>query len=237
MTRRYILILLSTLSLSAVFNFIIAWQPQNHATPVDSLLPSVTTQAIALPTSGALKKLASRESSQSVSKLTMLAQNTKNSLSPLTPTIITSAEAATFPLTPTEKISPEEIGVLGNLRSIKEKIDARSKALDIRQQAIEKAEADLRKKVEKLEVLLAQTQDVLQQQKKVKNKKIKLLANVYNSMKPDKAAPVISKMEVSTVIKMFVQMDEKKVGKILSFLPPEKAVQISQRLVRLRAGS
>jgi len=51
-------------------------------------------------------------------------------------------------------------------------------------------------------------------------------------MKPDKAAPVIARMELTTVVKIFSLMDEKKVGKILSFLPAEKAVQISQALTR-----
>ena len=68
--------------------------------------------------------------------------------------------------------------------------------------------------------------------KNIKNKKIKRLTAVYEGMKPDRAAPVISKMDLATVVRVFLLMDEKKVGKILSFLPPDKAVQISQALTR-----
>ena len=62
--------------------------------------------------------------------------------------------------------------------------------------------------------------------------KIKRLTAVYEGMKAESAAPVISQMELSTVVKMFLRMDEKQVGKILSFLPPEKAVTISQALTK-----
>ncbi len=236
MTRRNIFILLSVLSLSAVFNVMLAWQPETHTAHKDGLLPSVNIQVLASPDANTHKTLARSHSHQPGKTPITHIQHKEKKISQLTPTIITAAEAAAFPLTPTEKISPEEIDVLSQLRVIKKKLDVRSKALDIRQHAIETAEADLKKKVAKLEVLLAQTQDVLQQQKKVKNKKVKMLADVYNSMKPDKTAPVIAKMKLSTVIDIFAQMDKKKVGKILSFLPPDKAVQISQRLVRLNAG-
>jgi len=237
MTRRYMFILLSILTVSAVFNFMLAWQPETHTAKIDELLPSVTMQAIASPVSGTDKTRIRRESHPQSAMPSAHAQYIGEKAPQLTPGIIASADAAEFPLTPTEKISPEEIEVLGKLRAMKDKMDARSKALDNRQHAIETAEADLKKKVVKLEGLLAQTQDLLQQQKKVKNKKVKRLADVYNSMKPNKTAPVIDKMKLSTVIEVFAQMDEKKVGKILSFLPPEKAVQISQRLVRLHPGS
>ena len=236
MTRRYILILLFTLTLSAAFNFSLVWRTSGHATRMAGLLPPVA-QAATPSISGPVGSPAGRKSRRQVDKLASRARNDKKQPSSLTPAIIGSAEAASFPLTTTEKINPEELEVLSKLRAVKEKLDARAKALDVRQHAIEKAETDMKKKVAELEAMLAKNQDVLQQQKKIKNKKVKLLATVYSSMKPAKAAEVISRMDLSTVIKMFAQMDEKKVGKILSFLPPDKAVQISQKLVRLNAGS
>jgi len=43
---------------------------------------------------------------------------------------------------------------------------------------------------------------------------------------------VISQMDLITVVKMFSKMDEKKVGKILSFLRPKQAMMISQALTK-----
>ncbi len=227
MTRRYTLILLSILSLSAVFNLALVWWPRADEPRVGGLL-SPAPGVIAMALSGADQNASDRNAADRN-------KGRKESLRSV-PAIIGLAQAAAFPLTPTQQISPEEIKVLGKLRSVKEKLDAKALALDARQHAIEQAEAVMKKKVAGLEAVLARVQDVLQQQQKLKNKKIKRLAAVYDSMKPAKAAPIISRMDISTTISMLAQMDTKKVGKILAFLPPEKAVRISQRLVRLNTG-
>jgi flagellar motility protein MotE (MotC chaperone) len=129
-------------------------------------------------------------------------------------------------------VSQEEAEVLLNLRTIKENLDMRSKALDERQSSVEKAEEGMAARIKELESLVARMQDQLQQEQSFKSKKIKKLAAVYSSMKPEKAAPVVTRMELGTVVKMFARMDDKKVGKILSFLTPEKAVSITQALTR-----
>ncbi len=232
MTRRYTLILLSILSLSAVFNLALAWWPRADETRAGGLL-SPAPGATAMALSGADQNA----SDQNASDQNAADQNKGRKESPRSmPAIIGLAEAAAFPLTSTQQINPEEIKVLGKLRSVKEKLDAKALALDARQHAIEQAEAVMKKKVVGLEAVLARVQDVLQQQQKLKNKKIKHLAAVYDSMKPAKAAPIISRMDISTAISMLAQMDTRKVGKILAFLSPEKAVRISQRLVRLNTG-
>jgi len=43
---------------------------------------------------------------------------------------------------------------------------------------------------------------------------------------------VIAQMDLTIVVKMFLRMNEKQVGKILSFLPPKQAVVISQALTQ-----
>ncbi len=235
MTRRYTLILLSMLSLSVVFNLALTWWPHTYETRTIRSLPPVS-QATVVPMRGVVRDISGgkilRRTDASPGPLS---GGRTRSLQPVS-AMITSAEAAEFPLTPAQKVSPEEIEVLGKLRSVKDKLDERALALDAREHAIEQAEAVMKKKVVGLEAVLARVQDAIQQQQKLKNKKIKRLAAVYDSMKPAKAAPIISRMDISTVISMFAQMDARKVGKILAFLPPEKAVRISQRLVRLNAG-
>lgn len=146
--------------------------------------------------------------------------------------IIDAAEASVFSGSVAGSISQEEAEVLLNLRTIKEDLDLRARALDERQRSIDEAEAAIAKRINELEGLVARLQDQLQQQQGLKSKKIKKLAAVYSSMKPEKAAPVITQMELDTVVKMFTRMDDKKVGKILSFMSPEKAVSITQALTR-----
>lgn len=121
---------------------------------------------------------------------------------------------------------------LASLRQYKQELDQRASDLDKRAAALKAAEEKLQQRITELEQLEASIQQRIQDEAKIKSKKIKRLTAVYEGMKPDKAAAVIAQMELATVVKIFLLMDEKKVGKILSFLPPEKAVTISQALTR-----
>ena len=121
---------------------------------------------------------------------------------------------------------------LSSLRQLKNGLDQRSKTLDQREQSLQQAEDQLKRRITELEQLEASIQQRLSDESKIKSKKIKRLTAVYEGMKPDRSAPVIARMELATVVKIFLLMDEKKVGKILSFLPPDKAVLISQALTQ-----
>ena len=216
MKRQYIPVLLILLSLSAVINIGLAWWPSNW-------YMAVTAKQLSTPSAHAIEQQVT--DTQPANSGSENAQATR-------PSLVGLAEASVFPGKPTDDLSHEEIEVFRNLRSIKEGLDTRAKTLDERQQSIEEAETGIAKRVDELEGILAKIQDSLQQEESIRSKKIKRLTAVYASMKAGKAAPVISKMELLTVVKMFTRMDEKKVGKILSFLPPEKAVKITQALTK-----
>lgn len=144
--------------------------------------------------------------------------------------LIPEVTAAAADAAPQESVIDDN--TLRELRALREQLQQRSKQLDVREQALEKSEAQLQQRITELEQLEASIQQRLADESKVKSKKIKRLTAVYEGMKPEKAAPIIAQMELATVVKIFLLMDEKKVGKIISFLPPEKAVTISQALTR-----
>ena len=145
--------------------------------------------------------------------------------------IIGTAEASVFPGAPgNQSMTASELEVLGHLRKIKHQLDQRAKALDAREKAAEDAEAKAAARIAQLQKLEAAIQDDLQQEQKVRSKKIKKLAAVYDTMKPAKAAPMIALMDMETTVKLLSRMDQKRVGKILSMMSPEKATQISEAL-------
>jgi len=217
MKRYNILIFLVILSASALFNVSMTWWPNtwNYATAISEISSTPVAQA---------EEISAAPSQSGQNKMPEVEQETS--------TIINTAEASVFSGSIAGNISQEEAEVLLNLRTIKETLDLRSKTLDERQSSIEKAEEGMAARIKELEGLVAKMQDQLLQEQNFKSKKIKKLAAVYSSMKPEKAAPVITRMELGTVVKMFARMDDNKVGKILSFLPPEKAVSITQALTR-----
>ncbi|MDX8392651.1 MAG: hypothetical protein R8K53_08830 [Mariprofundaceae bacterium] len=153
----------------------------------------------------------------------------KNSFASTAPQFI--PEASALPYTPdAEAISQAERETLLTLRKIREALNIRQKSLEERQQAAEAADEKITERLADLESLEARIKDMLAQEKSINTKKIKRLTAVYEGMKADRAAPVIERMDLPTVVRMFSRMDEKKVGKILSFLPPDQAVKISQAL-------
>jgi len=120
-------------------------------------------------------------------------------------------------------------------RGIQEKLallDAKEAALNEREAEVKDAEKRAADKIASLEALQLRIQNLLQQEESIKDKKIKRLTSVYEGMKADRAAPVIAQMDLKIVVKMFLRMNEKQVGKILSFLPPQQAVVISQALTK-----
>jgi len=147
--------------------------------------------------------------------------------------LIPSAEAAASMAIAEESFTaPAERELLDSLRSTREKLTEMEDALKERENEAKSAEKRAAERITELEQLEARIQDLLQQEESIKSKKIKRLTAVYEAMKPEKAAPVIAKMKLDTVVKMFSRMEEKKVGKILSFLPPDKAVTISHALTK-----
>ncbi|MFQ5355111.1 MAG: MotE family protein [Mariprofundaceae bacterium] len=214
MISRKMMILLSVLTASAVFNVGLSWWPEDSP-------PSLIPEDISAPVAQAAGK------DGGATSMTTGADSRKDEAA-----MVELAEASAYSNTGSSKPSQEELETYSNLRAIKEKLDERSKTLDERQESIVKAEADIAKRIDELESLRTQIQSRLDQEDSIKTKKIKRLTAVYSSMKPEKAALVITRLELDTIIKMFSRMDEKKVGKILSFLPPENAVKITQALSR-----
>jgi len=148
-----------------------------------------------------------------------------------------SAEAAASMPIDEEKQSQSQENLNANsLQAARAKMDRREKQLEERQTIAKEAESLASKRIEELTALEARIQDLLDQEKSINDKKIKRLTTVYEGMKADKAAPVIARMDMDIIVKMFSRMNEKQVGKILSFLPPKQAVVISEALTK-RIGS
>jgi len=148
-----------------------------------------------------------------------------------------SAEAAaSMPIDEEKQASPQDNPDASSLQAARDKMDRREKQLEERQTIAQEAESLASKRIEELTALETRIQDLLDQEKSINDKKIKRLTTVYEGMKADKAAPVIARMDMDIIVKMFSRMNEKQVGKILSFLPPKQAVVISEALTK-RIGS
>jgi flagellar motility protein MotE (MotC chaperone) len=69
-------------------------------------------------------------------------------------------------------------------------------------------------------------------QKEVEDEKLKHLIKAYSTMKPQKAATLIEKLDMAFAIELLSNMKGDAVGNILSFVDTERAARISEQLAR-----
>jgi len=74
-----------------------------------------------------------------------------------------------------------------------------------------------------LEMLIGQREQAAQD-------RIKKLAKVYEGMRAEEAAPIISELDDQTIVDVFLQMNERRVARILGVMPVDRATEIAQRL-------
>jgi len=234
MKRRYILSLLAILTVAVVARLAVAFWPAS--TPVLASAKKMTSMVAEAQESGTAAGMQNQATASSAPNSADGGQIRKRPAGKPSSGVIPEAEASVFPGIPGDNMTPQEIEVLKSLQKIKKKLDARAKKLDSRQKAAEEAEARAKKRIDQLEKLEVNIQDLLQQEKTIRDKKIKRLAAVYDGMKAQKAAPVVAKLDLATVVRVFSNMSEKQVGKILAYLPPDEAVKISRALTE-RIGS
>ena len=72
----------------------------------------------------------------------------------------------------------------------------------------------------------------MDRKKTVQEKKLKHLKKIYSSMKPQKAASLIEKLDMRFAVELLASMKGDVVGNILSFMDIKKAVRISERLAK-----
>ena len=66
----------------------------------------------------------------------------------------------------------------------------------------------------------------------VEQDKIRHLIKAYSAMKPQKAASLVEKLEITFAIELLSRMKGEAVGNILSFVKVEKAARISEALAQ-----
>jgi flagellar motility protein MotE (MotC chaperone) len=76
-------------------------------------------------------------------------------------------------------------------------------------------------------------QSKIEEQKTVRDTRIKHLIKIYTTMPPKKAGTLIEKLDMEVVIALFSGMKGENVGRILPHVSAEKAAKISERLAKI----
>lgn len=93
-------------------------------------------------------------------------------------------------------------------------------------------QADINRKIDTLRKLRSEIRAHAAKRDAIEKGKLKHLIKVYATMKPQKAATLVEKLDLSFATQLLSRMKGDSVGNILSFVETEKAARISQELIK-----
>ena len=126
--------------------------------------------------------------------------------------------------------APEKDSVIKRMAALR----AEEKALEKKKAELLAIQENISKKIDKLRQIRSEIRSHVVKQKSTEDGKVKHLIKAYSTMKPQKSATLIEKLELDFAIKLLSRMKGDVVGNILSFVDAEKAARISQELIKDR---
>lgn len=117
-------------------------------------------------------------------------------------------------------------------------------ASSIEEERLKILQEDLAKKTEELKRLKSEIEEKIKQQEelkaqleKAKAENYQRLAKIYESMPPEEAASRIEKLDDDTAVTLLLAIKPRQAGKILANITPEKAAQLSKKIVSIKEKS
>ena len=97
---------------------------------------------------------------------------------------------------------------------------------------LEKTIDEKLRKIDDERLFLGQT---IQKEVSLQNQRLQSLVEIYTKMDPKKAAPVISKLDKELASELLDKLSKGQVTKILEAMPPESAVQLTEKYSRMHS--
>ena len=126
---------------------------------------------------------------------------------------------------------------VSNDQELMKLLDARRAELAEREDVIAKKERELRaqesaltEKMADLKGLTAKITAYRVEKDQKHETRLEQLAEVYGSMAPNQAAPLIAKLDDTTALSLLQRMTGKRMGQILSEMPSERAIELTKSL-------
>lgn len=147
----------------------------------------------------------------------------------------TSATAATVTTAPVQSVAP------GNWSEVDKRLltslDARRVELEKRSSILDKREEELQLQTQALNDKLAELRGLNQKLSEFRKEKdqryearMEQLANVYGSMSPNEAAPLLAKLDDEIGLALLERMPGKRMGQILGLMTPDRAIEFTRIL-------
>ena len=109
-------------------------------------------------------------------------------------------------------------------------LEARSQGLDKKEMELSVQDRIVTEKIAELKSVYGQLQARRQEIDHKREAKLEQLAEVYSTMAPEQAAPIIAKLDNDTALSLLQRMSGKRMGQILSSMNSDRAIELTKGL-------
>jgi flagellar motility protein MotE (MotC chaperone) len=131
-------------------------------------------------------------------------------------------------------LSQAELDVLQRLTERRAILDQREGELEERAALLQAAETRIDQKIQDLRDLRTTLEQLTRIRDEQEEKKILSLVKIYETMKPKEAAQIFQELEMDTLLLVVDRMKERKLAPVLAEMNPNKAMEVTVELARLR---
>ncbi|MDR2337378.1 MAG: hypothetical protein LBE20_01865 [Deltaproteobacteria bacterium] len=129
--------------------------------------------------------------------------------------------------------TPAENKILLALDKRRVELENRKQELDKREQELALQDQILATKAKELKTLYTELQTRRAEKDKKALARLEQLAEVYGSIAPEQAAPIIAKLDDETALSLLEHMTGKRMGQILSAMSSERAIELTKGLKQI----
>ena len=133
------------------------------------------------------------------------------------------------------KWTNSERELLSELDNRRVELERRKQALDEREADLRRQESELASRIVDLKSLTARFSEQRKEKDQKREARLEQLANVYGSMAPTEAAPLIARLDDDISLTLLERMPEKRLGQILSSMNQDRAIALTKQLTERKA--
>jgi flagellar motility protein MotE (MotC chaperone) len=130
--------------------------------------------------------------------------------------------------------TPQEIEILEQLASRRKALDAREQDLERQNDLLRAAEARLDQKLTEMKDLEATLGRAIKANDEQQQAKLRSLVKIYENMKPKDAARIFEELDMDTLLPVAERMNERKLAPVMAEMNPAKAKDVTRELAKLR---
>lgn len=157
---------------------------------------------------------------------------------PAAPTVAPVCATSLDELAKDAGISPGEYKTLQDLGTRRQQLDAWQAQLNSQSQLVQAADGKLDSRIQQLTALKAQIQTLIDQASKTQSDDTNRMIKVYEAMKPQAAAQVLTTMADDVRLPIAAGMKDRALAAILAVMTPDAARELTEKLAtRMKAAN